>query len=218
VTRPRRLSAYLDALVAGRRPGRLRADPEDVELVRTAIALRAARPGDAAPDQQFVSALYHELADEAVSPVVPIDRPSAASRRRRAAVTIAAGVALVGGTAAVTGAIDQGTLVPAAVHAPQGSDLRTGTFETTNSQVMGQVVAYNGKPSWVFMSVDVPNYEGKITCTIQGKNGSTVATGAFALHAGAGQWSKTVHADIGQLRGAQLITSTGETLASATFA
>jgi hypothetical protein len=218
MTRPRRLSAYLDALVAGRRPGRLRAGPEDVELLRTAIALRAARPGDAAPDQQFVSALYQELADEAVSPVVPLDRLSTARRRRTAVVTIAAGVALVGGTAAVTEAIGPGALAPAAVQAPQGSDLRTGTFETANSQVMGQVVAYNGKPSWVFMSVSVPNYDGKITCTIQGKSGATVATGVFVLHGGTGQWSKTVHANIGQLRGARLITSTGATVAEATFA
>ena len=60
----RRLSAYIDALVAGHRPPRFRADPEDLEVLRTAIALRAARPGDAIPDDAFVSALYDELVDQ----------------------------------------------------------------------------------------------------------------------------------------------------------
>ena len=45
----RRLSAFLDALAAGRRPRSFQADPEDVEMLRVAIALRAARPGDAIP-------------------------------------------------------------------------------------------------------------------------------------------------------------------------
>ena len=59
-----RLSAFIDALVDGRRPGKLRADPEDVAVLRTAIALRAARPGDAIPDEQFVSDLYASLAED----------------------------------------------------------------------------------------------------------------------------------------------------------
>ena len=38
----RRLSAFIDALAAGRRPRSFQADPEDTETLRTAIALRAA--------------------------------------------------------------------------------------------------------------------------------------------------------------------------------
>src|ERR1700733_3056241 len=82
MTRQRRITAYLDALAAGRRPGAMRAEPEDVELLRTAIALRAARPGDATPDQDFVSGLYRELAANAAAAVVPIDRPTKRHRAR----------------------------------------------------------------------------------------------------------------------------------------
>ena len=218
MNRRRQLSAYLDALASGRRPGKLRADPEDVDMLRTAIELRAARPGDAVPDEKFVSDLHQHLAEQANSPVVPIDRPVKARRGRVAIVSIAAGVALVGGTVIATEAIDQGALAPAAVQAPRGSQVRTGTFETVDSRVMGQIVAYGGNPSWVYMNVDIPNYDGKIICTLQSNSGSTVAAGVFELHSGMGTWSKTIRADIGQLRGAKLVTSSGATVAAATFA
>jgi hypothetical protein len=214
----RQLSSYLDALAAGRRPGKARPDAEDAEVIGAAIELRAASPGAAAPDEQFVSNLYQELVDQASSPVVPIDRPVKTRRARVALVSIAAGVALVGGTVVATEAIDQPSLAPAAAQAPQGSTVRTATFETVDSRVMGQIVAYGGSPSWVYMNVDVPNYDGKIVCMLQAKSGSTVAAGVFRLHGGMGAWSKTIRVDIDQLRGAKLVTSSGATVAEATFA
>src|SRR5580692_1641702 len=66
----RRLSAFIDALAAGRRPRSFQADPEDVEMLRVAIALRAARPGDSAPDENFVAELHEQLADS-LSPSEP---------------------------------------------------------------------------------------------------------------------------------------------------
>jgi hypothetical protein len=212
----RRLSSFIDALAAGRRPGKFEADPQDIEILRTAIALRAARPGDASPDEQFVSNLYEELATQASSPVVPIARPAKLHRRRTALAAVAAGVVLVGGTAVATEAFNQA--VPAAVQVPHGRALHTGTFETTDSRVMGQIVAYRGTPSWVFMNVDGSNYTGPIVCKLQVDNGSTVAVGAFELHRGMGEFSRTIHVDIGRLRGAKLVTSSGTIVASATFA
>jgi hypothetical protein len=215
--RSRRLSAFIDALVAGRRPGRFRAEPEDVDLLRTAIALRAARPGDAGPDEKFVSDLYEDLANHAPSPVAPDARPLTMRRGRLALAAVAASVVLVGGTAAATEALNQGAVAPAAVQAPHGKVLRTGTFESVDGRVMGQIVAYSGHPSWVFMNVAGSNYNGSIVCELQVENGSTVAAGAFELHGGMGQFSKTIQVDIGQLRGAKLVTSTGTIAAFATF-
>ena len=79
----RRLSAFIDALVSGRRPGRFSAGPDDVEVLRTAIAFRAARPGDAKPDEEFVSGLYEELASQARTQLAPNVRPVKFSRGRR---------------------------------------------------------------------------------------------------------------------------------------
>ena len=186
--------------------------------MRTAIALRAARPGDANPDQQFISDLYEELVGEAGAPVVPIARPAQMQRLRNALVAAAAAIVLVGGTAVATEAFNQTTVVPAAVQAPQGQNLRTGTFLTADNQVIGQIVAYRGHPSWVYMNIGGSNYSGPITCMLHIQDGSTVAVGDFDLHRGTGEFSRTIRVDVGQLRGAKLVTPTGSVVASATFA
>ena len=213
---PRRLSALVDALADGRRPGKFDADPEDVDVLRTAITLRAARPGDAHPEVEFVSGLYVELKGQMDPGVVPIARPSRGHRAALAAV--AAGLVLMGGTAAATEAVSQGAVTPAAVRAPHGTVIRTGTFESVDGRVMGQIVAYRGNPSWVYMNVEGSGYAGGIACTLQVEDGSTVATGAFTLHSGQGEWSNTIHIDPSRLRGASLVTPSGAIVASATFA
>ena len=213
----RRLASYLDALAGGRRPEPFDPNPEDADVLRTAITLRSARPGDSLPDDNFVDRLYEELADEANAEVIPIIRRPR-GRRRIAVVAIAASLVLVGGTAAVTESLGQGAASPAAVPAPHGTSLRTGTFESADGQVMGQIVVSRGTPSWVFMDVGGTNYTGRIVCKLQVEDGSTVATGAFVLDGGRGVFSKAIQVDIGRLRGAKLVTPSGDVLASATFA
>ena len=217
----RQLSAFIDALAAGRRPRRFRPDPDEAAVVRTAIELRAARPGDAAPDDQFVSRLYRELAEQHQKPVTamvtPIARPAARPRGRIALVGVAAALALVGGTVATTEAFDHPASSRAALPLPRGQELRTGTFEDASSRVLGQVVVYGGNPSWVFMDIKGASYDGVVTCHLQADNGATVMTGKFALLDGTGGLAKTIRADVGGLRGAKLVTSNGATLASATF-
>jgi hypothetical protein len=180
--------------------------------------LRASRPGDAVPDEEFVDGLYDELAAQQHALVAPNVRALKFRRGRAALVAVAAGMTLIGGTFGATLAFDQGSVNPAAVQAPSRSALRTATFETADHRVMGQIVAYAGSPSWVFMSVAGSDYSGTVVCTLQAENGSTVATGAFELDHGIGKWSKTIHVDVGRLRGAKLVTSSGNVVASATFA
>jgi hypothetical protein len=214
----RRLEAFVDALVAGRRPRSFRTDPEDVELMRMAIALRAARPGDANPDSGFVFGLHQNLAAKARSQ--PVDNtPVVQMRRLRTALAgIAASIVLVGGTVATTEALSQPAVTTAARSGLPGTELRTGTFETTDNQVLGQIVAYHGDPSWVFMNVDVSDLNTKVSCKLQLDNGSTVAVGAIQLRNGMGAWARTLRVNVGRLRGAELVTADGSVLASATFA
>jgi hypothetical protein len=214
----RRLSSFIDALVAGRRPGAFKVDPEDLEVLRTAIALRAARPGDRAPDEQFVSDLQQSLTEQADSSAVTNVRPLRRRRARTALVAVAASVALVGGTFAATESFDGSPANTAAVGAPHGDALRTGTFEAPNGEVLGQIVAYNGHPSWVYMNVGVAKSTGTVMCKLQLNDGSIVAAGTIEIHRGTGELSKSIPVDIHRLRGAQLFTSTGAVLASATFA
>jgi hypothetical protein len=213
----RRLAAFVDALAAGRRPKRFRATPEDAAVVRTAITLRAAHPGEANPSEQFVAALYESLADQDKTRSAPDADRVTVGRGRLALAAVAACAAVAGGTVVVTDALHHPAAAPSIAQAPHGNALRTGTFETADGQVLGQIIAYQGSPSWVFMNVDEPNYEGSIECKLQMDDGSTVAVGMFQLHSGIGQFSRTVAVNVGGLRGAKLVSSTGAIVASATF-
>jgi hypothetical protein len=216
----RRLSAFIDAIATGRRPKRFRADADDIDVLRTAIELRASRPGDAAPTAAFTDGLFQQLSDQLNTQTTQTTQlqPAPARRARTALVVAAAAVVLVAGTAAVTETLSHPATTPSAAQAPQGSALRTGTFQTADRQILGQIVAYHGAPSWVFMNVNVPNYDGTIKCMLQVDDGSTVAFGTFTVHNGTGQFSKNLGSvDVSHLRGAKLVTPTGSPVADATF-
>lgn len=218
---PRALSALIDAIAGGRRTKPLQVDPDDVDVLRTAIELRAARPGDDTPTSAFTDGLFQrlsvELAPEVVpaTNVVPLRRP----RVRIALIAASAAAVLVAGTAVVTETVSGSGTSRGTVALPQLSALRTGTFQTTDGQVLGQIVAYRGDPSWVFMNVNAPNYSGPITCMLQVEDGSTVAFGTFSVHDGTGQFSKNLGSvNVNALRGAKLVDSAGTPVAAATFA
>jgi hypothetical protein len=213
----RRLAAFIDALAAGRRPKHFRATPEDAEVVRTAITLRTAHAGEANPSEHFVADLYEKLADQAKTRVAPDAHQITVRRGRLALAAVAAGVAVAGGTVIVTDAFYHPASAPSVAQAPSVGGVRTGSFETTDGQVLGQIVAYQGHPAWVFMNVDEPNGDGPIECKLQMDDGSIVAVGMFQLHAGLGQFSRTIPVAVEGLRGAKLVSSTGVTVASATF-
>ena len=125
---------------------------------------------------------------------------------------------LVGGTAAVTKSLTGSVPARSAEQVPVGGSLRTGTFQSADGQVLGQIVAYDGGSPWVYLNVGDPGYDGPVTCTLQVEDGSTVAFGTFAMHGGVGQFTKGLGSvDVGRLRGAKLVTSSGSPIAAATF-
>jgi hypothetical protein len=219
----RRLSAFIEAIATGRRPKRFRASLEDAEILRAAIDLRAARPGEAEPSTAFTEGLFRQLSEQTKqaeqrqepTPIRAATRP----RARTVLLAAAAVVALVAGTAAATEALTSQAPAHSAVQVPRADALRTGTFLTDDGQVLGQIVAYRGSPSWVFMNVAVPNYNGPVKCMLQVDDGSTVAFGTFTVQGGTGQFAKSIGSvDVGHLRGAKLVTPTGSPVADATFA
>ncbi|HEY3631055.1 MAG TPA: Rieske (2Fe-2S) protein [Jatrophihabitantaceae bacterium] len=97
----RGLARYLHDLLGQRRPRRFRAAPEDDAVVRTAIALRAARPGSGQPREAFVEELHERLATQARA--VP-HGPGLSERRGRTTRRQFVQVASVAATAAAIGA------------------------------------------------------------------------------------------------------------------
>jgi hypothetical protein len=212
----RRVASYIDDVLADRRPGRFKGGRVDADVLRAAIAMRAARPGEEVPEERFVADLRHELAQEirggAESPGRPV-----VTRRARFMVGAAAVVTMMGGAVAATTTVDHALAAAGGRALAHGQLLRMGTFQSTDGRNVGQIVAYRGDPSWVFMSIRAPGMNGTIGCQIQLDNGHTAAAGTFVVHNGVGQWARTVPADVGRFRGATLVTAAGSTVATASF-
>jgi len=101
VTQPeRRLRCFVDALLKNRRPRRFRASPDELDAMRAAILLRAARTGADLPDPAFVDRLGRRLR-ERVSGEPAVARVS--RRRLLAAAGTTAAAAVAGGIAGVAG-------------------------------------------------------------------------------------------------------------------
>jgi hypothetical protein len=212
----RAVSSFIDAVLSDRRPGRFKARSMDANVLRVAIAMRAARPGDGVPEERFVARLRQELALE-VGGTDTAPARTGVTRRARLMMGAAAVVTMLGGTVAATTTVDHALAASSVSHATHGQLLRTGTFESTDGHVVGQIVAYRGNPSWVFMSIRAPGMNGSLRCQIELDNGHTAANGSFVVHNGVGDWARPISADIGRIRGATLVTSDGSALATASF-
>ena len=103
----RRLAAYLDRLVAGRRPHPFQATPEELAAMTAAVELAAARTGADYPDPGFVERLGRRLRSELEGDAgAPAPAPAVS---RRTLLWTAGGSA----AAAVLGAVADHTLVTA---------------------------------------------------------------------------------------------------------
>ncbi len=161
--------------------------------------------------------MHERLADD-FSPTEQTNvRPLKGHRGRAAVFAVAAGLALVGGTVAVTETSNKATVQQSATAVPQGQALRTATFQSPTGQVAGQIVLYHGNPSWVFMNVDLPHSDGPVKCELHLANGEVVAAGTVQLRDGSGVFSQSLHMDAGKARGATLYDSSGVVVASAIF-
>ena len=205
----RRVAAFVDALATGRRPKRFRADPEDARSAEhrdhVASPSRERRPlrGVRRGPFERLSTHGHRSAwqpsglrisragDFLASAAAEYSWPAQLSRRRVSTIRRRPPLA-----------------------APHGSASAHGHFQASGGVILGQIVAYQGDPSWVFMNVDVPGYDGAVTCKLQVDNGSTVAFGMFAVHAGVGQFSKTIRLDISHCAAQSSLTCYRTPLAS----
>jgi cytochrome b6-f complex iron-sulfur subunit len=157
--RRRDLDRMVEALLAGDPMPSGRLEPDEVEALRAAIELRAARPGADQPDEEFVTGLRRQLAD--AFSAERATSPSGIPRRALlagAAGAVAAG--LVGAVAestlntksrprqAATGEIvpESGQWVPVAA----AGDLTGGQVKRfATASTVGFVTERNGAPSAV---------------------------------------------------------------------
>ena len=92
-----------------------------------------------------------------------------------------------------------------------------GSFETTDHRKLGQITVFGGSPSWVFMNLAGTGYDGPVMCLLESNTGSAVATGMFRVEGGSGDFARPLPDSVTNLQGARIVTSSGVTLAAATF-
>jgi cytochrome b6-f complex iron-sulfur subunit len=163
----RGLPRYVEDLVRSRRPRRFRADEADASLARTAVTLRAARPGSGAPRDEFVTALHKRLAAELDPPA----RHQPAGARR----AFLRNAALVSGAAAAGAAIDHAVTAGSAA-GPQAAG--------------GTLISGHGTWHTITTSVDLPDgavlafTAGAVTGFVERAGGRLRAVSGVCTHQG----------------------------------
>ena len=87
----------------------------------------------------------------------------------------------------------------------------------SGSHMVGRVLVYAGNPTWLFMYMDDPAWQGAVHCEVVVDQGPTVDLGKFWLSEGKGAWAASVDQPAGRLSQARIVGTDGKVLASATL-
>lgn len=161
------------------------------------------------------AAAFAELADglteiiPAAEPPPGFDRRVLASlpptrRARRTRTLGALGAALVAAALIVGVVLAGGPDRPATIHGQLRSQGRT----------VGSVYT-EGRPPWVWMSVEHAGASGIVSCELVQADGVVVRLGSFDLVDGSGSWAAPEPSGLGPVRAARLISADGTVLAQA---
>jgi hypothetical protein len=99
----------------------------------------------------------------------------------------------------------------------QGVPSATATL-TSDAHAVGTVSTFAGTPGWMLMTVHARDVSGWVTCQVTVSGGQQVAVGRFRLDHGYGAWSARLPVTVPSIRSAQVTTSDGVAIGSATFA
>ena len=171
----RGLRKYIDDLLRGRRPKAFQPDDFEAAQIRTAIELRAARPGDDAPRQEFLNDLHARLAEQMTSAppeAAPVSRWN--TTRRQVVVGTSAAAA-----AAVTAISVDRLVIGGQAEAPAAS---------------GQLTPNDGRWMRVAASSEVPEGGvhpfdlGSVNGFVRRVNGKAEAVSGVCTHQGCRLW------------------------------
>lgn len=132
---------------------------------------------------------------------------------RRTVLGIAAALVALGGAFGIGLSIDRSPAPVANAVAPVArlfeSDL------TSASHYRGELYLAEGKPGWVFMTIDGTGTTGYVTCQLETANGRHITIGKFWLASGSANWASPLTIPAGEVRLASVVSSDGTVLASA---
>ena len=147
--------------------------------------------------------------------------PAARPRRRLAAVAAVAVVAagIAAGSVYAAGSRDRGLAheYSQALDTLHGSSLHTGALRDASGAVEGQVVLYDGSPSWMFIAVERGHGAGDVVIRLTDANGATQSVRGLHLTAGRGAFGGVVAGAVGTIRAVDVVSSSGGLVAHATI-
>jgi Rieske Fe-S protein len=169
---------FVEDLLHGRRPHRFPAEEADVAELRTAIGLRAARPGSGAPREEFVTDLHRRLTAE-LADTGPEDGPArvVGSTRRR----FVQGATVAAAAAAVGVVVDRTVISPGRDEVP--GDTQAAPAEETLTPVDGDwrtVAASEQLPDGAVRAFDLTSMVG----FVQRTDGAVRAVSGTCTHQG----------------------------------
>jgi hypothetical protein len=147
--------------------------------------------------------------------------PGAWGARRLVAAAVVA-VAVIG--AGVAGWGMRAAVAPHQGPSASGeATLNSAPLLTASGQTVGQVFISKssknqGSQQWMYMSVDLPQGDGTVTCQVVGADGKVTTVGSFRLTHGYGAWGSTGSWGGGTVHSARVLAANGTTLATAAFA
>jgi nitrite reductase/ring-hydroxylating ferredoxin subunit len=175
----RGLRRYVDDLLRGRRPKPFAPDDFEAAQIRTAIELRAARPGpdvQAAPRQEFLTDLHRRLAEQMTD--TPADAAPKQSTTRRQV--------LVGTSAAAAAAVAAVSVDRAVIGSPTGApaaDVAAGQL-TPNTGSWQRVAASSEVPDGSMHPFDL----GSVSGFVRRVDGKPQAISGVCTHQGCRLW------------------------------
>jgi predicted anti-sigma-YlaC factor YlaD len=146
-------------------------------------------------------------------------RPAPAKSPRTWMLAAAAIVALIVGAASVfvAGAHDrdQAREYRVALGTLHGTSLHTAALRDASGRVLGEAVAYDGHPSWVFVAVERGGATGNMTIRLVGA--SSRAVDGLHLVNGRGALGSVVPGDINDVHTIEVVDSAAHVMMRATF-
>jgi Rieske Fe-S protein len=169
------LRKYIDDLLRGRRPKAFQPDDFEAAQIRTAIELRAARPADDAPRQEFLNDLHARLAEQMTgAPPAAAPMPKQNTTRRQVIVGTSAAAA-----AAVTAVSVDRLVIGGQAEAPAAS----GQLTPNDGRWM-RVGASSEVPDGVVHPFDL----GSVNGFVRRVNGKPEAVSGVCTHQGCRLW------------------------------
>jgi Rieske Fe-S protein len=171
----RGLRNYIDDLLRGRRPKAFQPDDFEAAQIRTAIELRAARPGDDAPRPEFLNDLHARLAEQ-MTGASPEAAPKSKWNTTRRQVVVGTSAAAA---AAVTAVSVDRLLIGGHAEAPAAS----GQLTPNDGRWM-RVAASSEVPDGVMRPFDL----GSVNGFVRRVNGKPEAVSGVCTHQGCRLW------------------------------